>query len=64
MSDLPRMYKVKEAAEILGVTQDQMRHLCRTKKIRSRNTGAMYLIAPAALAEYIDGADEPIATAS
>lgn len=61
---VPRMLKVAEAAEILGITPDQMRNLCRTKKIRSRNTGAMYLISPAALAEYVNGADEPIASAS
>lgn len=64
MTDLPRMYKVTEVAEILGLSPDQVRGLCRTKKLRSRNTGAMYLIAPQALQEYIDGADEPIATAS
>lgn len=64
MSELPRMLRVVEAAEILGISPDQMRRLCKTKKVRSRNTGAMYLISPAALEEYVNGADEPIATAS
>jgi excisionase family DNA binding protein len=59
-----RAYKVPEAAKILGITPDQMRHLCRRGKIRSRNTGAAYIIPASAIDEYLAGADEPIASAS
>jgi excisionase family DNA binding protein len=62
--EIHRFYKIREAAELLGLSVDQVRRLCQRGKLRCRNTGSMYLISPKALQEYQDGADDPITTAS
>lgn len=60
----PMMYTLKAAAPMLGMSEPQLRRLARARKIRSRNTGKMYLFSAEAIREYAAGADEPMASAS
>ncbi|MFE2751496.1 helix-turn-helix domain-containing protein [Actinosynnema sp. NPDC059335] len=57
---LPKlMYSVAEAAPMLGMSEAQVRRLCREKIVPSRNTGKAYFISANTLLEYAKGADAP-----
>ncbi len=57
---LPKlMFSVAEVALMTGMSDAQVRRLCREKIVRSRNTGKAYFISADALLEYVKGADEP-----
>ncbi|GGM52980.1 hypothetical protein GCM10012275_24960 [Longimycelium tulufanense] len=62
-SALPQLaYSTVDVAKILGLTDGQVRNLCRTRKLRSRHTGKQYVIPKSAIEEYLAGSDDPISS--
>lgn len=55
-------YRLEEAADAVGLSRDTLRDAIRKGFLRAKRTGdngsGLYLITPAALAEWVDGLED------
>lgn len=54
---LPKMCRIKEAAELSGISQYRLREFCKQKKIVCIRTGNRFLINMDKLAEFLNEGD-------
>ena len=54
-----KVYSIREAAGILGVSRNYVYLLIHMKRIKARKIGAQYTISQAEIDRYRDGHDKP-----
>lgn len=63
--DLPRRaYSPAEVGIMLGLSAAQVRGLIRNEKLKARTTGKTYRISATELEKFLNGADDPMQSAS
>lgn len=60
---LPKMCRIKEAAELSGISQYRLRELCKQKKIVCIRTGNRFLINMDRLADFLNEGEQDEGTA-
>jgi excisionase family DNA binding protein len=57
LADWPQVLHVEQVASLLGISGQQVRHLCRTRQIPARRIGRRWYVPRDPLAVFLSGGD-------